>query len=331
MHDDHRMPWQARRSFLSLLVLGAASRGAVAADLAASGPITLIVPASPGGSADRVGRITAGALSRILEVPVEVDNIPGDGGVIAMNALAAAPNDGSVLGLATSTAIVGGKLLSKGVRFNPLEDFDWLAILGIYPNAMVVGPQSPARSIDEWLQLAQRASPPLTYASAASGSAGHLAGAYLRTEKRAQLSHTVAENLNDGYKLLGEGFIDVLFDGVPNALAEVPRRECRVLAVTSAKRVDGFPDAPSFGELWQRPFEIFVGLAAPKNLARSAHFRLAPAIGVLVSEPVHGNTLRAAGLAFLGMSGAGVRAYVENEFLRNAKLIAMLNDEGIRK
>jgi tripartite-type tricarboxylate transporter receptor subunit TctC len=122
-----------------------------------------------------------------------------------------------------------------------------------------------------------------------------------------------------------------VFDGVPNALAEAPSRGQRILAVTSQRRVESLPDVPSFGELWQRSFEIFVGLVAPKALTQTAHARLAPAVGVLLFEPVHAANLRAAGLTFAGMSGRDIRGYLDSEFLRNAKLIATLNDEGLRK
>ncbi|MET0442654.1 MAG: tripartite tricarboxylate transporter substrate binding protein [Casimicrobiaceae bacterium] len=331
MHGGTGAPQWTRRSFLALVALVAARR-AVAAEGSAPSPIKLIVPAAPGGSLDRLGRIVADALSRILETPVDVQNMPGDGGVTGMNAVAAtAPGDGTVLGLANSTAIIGGKLLSRSARFKPIEDFDWLTILGTYPNAMVVAQRSPARDITEWLELARKAPTPLVYASAGTGSAGHLAGAYLRVEKGARLTHTVVDNLDDGYKLLGEGFIDVLFDGAPNAMTEVRPRDHRILAVTSEKRVQGLPGVPSFGELWQRSFDIFVGIVAPKALAQNAYARLAPAVGVLLSEPAHANSLRAAGLNFLGLSGRGTRAYIENEFLRNAQLIAALNNEGVRK
>jgi tripartite-type tricarboxylate transporter receptor subunit TctC len=318
-----------RRTFLTLIAIAAAGRAA-AMDASAK-RIRLIVPALAGGSLDRLGRIVAASLSRILESPVEVQNMAGDGGVTGMNAVAAAPSDGTVLGLASSTAIVGGKLLSRGARFKPIEDFDWLAILGTFSNAMIVPQSSPARDIREWLELAKQAPTPLVYVSAGTGSAGHLAGAYLRVEKGARLTHNVLENLDDGYKLLAEGFIDVLFDGTPNAMTEVRRRDHRVLAVTSDKREDAFADVPSFGELWQRSFDIFVGLVAPRDLAQSAYSSLAPAVGVLLHEPVHANALRAAGLNFLGLSGRGTRAFIEGEFLRNARLIATLNDEGVRK
>ena len=328
MQQGPRARW-TRRQFLSLLAGAIACRAAAAEDVPA-GHIKLIVPAPPGVSADRIARTVAAALAEILQTTVDIENIPGDGGVTGINAIAAAPGDGSVLAIAPSTPIIAGKLLSRSARFSPIDDFDWLAILGTYPNAMMVSARSPAHTIDEWLEVARKASPPLVYVSGGTGSAGHLAGAFLRTEKGARLTHNAIDNMDDGYKLLDEGFVDVLFDGVPNAVTEAPPRGQRILAVTSQKRVETLPDVPSFGELWQRWFEIFVGLVAPKTLSQPAYSRLAPAVGVLLYEPVHAAKLRAAGMTFVGLSGREMRSYLDSEFLRNAKLIATLNDEGRR-
>ena len=91
---------------------------------------------------------------------MRVENIPGNSGVTGTNAIAAAPRDGSVVGLAVSTAIIGGKLLSRSAQFNPSEDFVWLAILGTYPNAMLVSGKSPWRTLDHWLADARQGDHP---------------------------------------------------------------------------------------------------------------------------------------------------------------------------
>ena len=123
----------------------------------------------------------------------------------------------------------------------------------------------------------------------------------------------------------------MLFDGVPNAMIEAPRAGHPFLAVTSARRVAALPDVPAFGERWPQSFEVWIGLVAPKGLDKAAYFRIAPAVGVLLAERRHVESMQAAGLTFMGLSGAGTIAFLENEFLRNAKLIGLLNDEGLRK
>jgi len=90
------------------------------------------------------------------------------------------------------------------------------------------------------------------------------------------------------------------------------------------------PDVPSFGELWQQSFVVWIGLVLPKDTALDAYVRIASAVSVLLAEPRHADSMRAAGLSFMGLSGSGTRVFVEAEILRNAKLIARLNDEGLR-
>lgn len=319
----------ARRRLLAAVASAAAAPGLFAQRT--SPGMTLIVPAPPGGSSDAIGRLVAEALSQIMEVPVRVENIAGDGGVTGTNAIANAPRDGSVLGLAVSSAIIGGRLLSPSATFNPSEGFEWLSILGTYPNAMVLSTRSNHTTVEQWLAAARKATTPLVFASFGTGTAGHLAGSYLRIEHGANLAHITLPAVDDGYARLSDGRIDVLFDGVPNALVRVPRMGHRIVAVTSGARVPGLPDVPSFGELWQQSFVIWIGLVMPKGVPTDAFVRVASAVSVLLNEPRHADSMRAAGMSFMGLSGAGTRVYVESEFLRNAKLIAKLNDEGLRR
>jgi len=299
--------------------------------LDAKGSLTLIVPLLAGASADRLARIVADGLSEILEAPVRIENIAGDAGVTGTNAIAAAAKDGSVLGLGVSSAIIGGKLLSRGAKFSPIDDFQWLTILGTFPNVMVVSARSPHQDIEGWLAAARDAPSPWEYASLGSGSAGHLAGAYLRLEHGARLVHRPVESSQDRYALLDEGKISVLFEGGPSAVLRGARPRFRPLAVTSGSRHPAFPTVPSFGELWGQSFVVWIALVAPRGLDSNAYYRLASAVGVLVNDPRHADKLRLAGLTFMGLSGSGTIAFVETDFLRNAGLIAKLNEEGQRK
>jgi tripartite-type tricarboxylate transporter receptor subunit TctC len=321
---------RARRRLLAGLAgcLALGARNAAALDPGSR--VTLIVPRVAGASGDRLGHVIAEALSTILEVPVRIDNIGGDGGVTGMNAIAAGATDGSVMGLAISSAVIGGKLLSRNAKFSPVDDFQWLTILGTFPTALVISAKSPYQTVQAWVAAARDTPLPWVYATLGSGSAGHLAGAYLRLEHGARLVHRAVDSNEDRYALLAEGKINALFEGIPNAAIQRSRSAHRIIAVTSATREAVLPAAPSFGELWGQSFLVWVGLVAPKGVDSAAYLRLASAVGVLVSEPRYADALAAAGLTFMGLSGRGTIAYLEAEFLRNAKLIAFLNEEGQR-
>lgn len=285
------------------------------------------MPSPAGGSADKVGHIVATQLEAILGRPIRVENVYAGGAVGGTNAIAAASPDGSTLGLAVSTAMIGGRLLVRDARYNPTEDFVWLAILGSYPNAMVIPARDPARTLAQWLD-AKRGSPrPLVAGSFGPGSAGHLASSYLRVEHGINIVPRYIDTLTNGYALLSSGEIDLLFDGVPNAVAELPKSGHRAIAVTSLEPVAAFPDVPSFGRVWPGvSFEVWLGLVAPKGLAEEARQRLVSAVAVLLLEPRHAESLRAAGLRFRGIGAGHALAFVEDEVLRTARLISRLGE-----
>lgn len=292
--------------------------------------ITLIVPGPAGVSNDLLGRIIADALARILEVHVRIENIGGDGGVTGTNAIATSAHDGTILGLGISAAMVGGRLLSRGAKFNPIDDFQWFTIVGTYPAALVIPANAPQKDVAAWIASAREAPNPLVYASSATGSAGHLAGGFLRIAQGARVVHRSVEAPDERYALLTEGKIAALFDDLPNARIAAPRSGHRIVAVTSLTRSPLLADVPAFGELWHQSFESWVGLIAPKGLQDAAYFRLASAVGVLVGDSRFVESMRAAGVNFLGLSGRGTVAFLDSEILRGAKSIAQLNEEGMR-
>ena len=90
------------------------------------------------------------------------------------------------------------------------------------------------------------------------------------------------------------------------------------------------PEVISFGEMWQTSFETWIGLVTPKNLDNVAYYRLASALGVFLGDSRYADRMRAAGMSYMGLSGRGTTAFLEAEFLRLAKLIGTLNQEGQR-
>lgn len=289
--------------------------------------LRLIVPAPPGASADKVGHLVATQLGTILGQPVRVDNVFGGGIVNGTNAIAAATPDGGTLGLAVSTAMIGGRFLVRGARFNPTEDFAWLAILGAYPNVMVIPARDPARTLEQWLEAKRQSPRPLVAGSFGPGSAGHLATSFLRVEQGINLVPRFVDTLDDGYGLLTTGEIDVLFDGVPNAVTEVPKSGHRAIAVTSADPVAAFPEVPAFGKVWKDvSFEVWLGLVAPKGIPDASRARLSSAVALLLLDRRHTESLRVAGLRVLGIGGARAVDFVEDDLLRTAKLISRLGE-----
>ncbi len=287
--------------------------------------VRLVVPTGAGGSGDRLAHLVAGELAPLLEAPVDIALMPAQGGVAALNAVAAAPPDGRTLGLVLSSPLIAGKLLTRDAAYNPVEDFDWLAIIGRYGNALVVRANDPAATFAQWLERARTAPKPLRYASLGAASAGNLAGEFLRAEQHARLVHVEYPTAVNAYAALAAGDIDALFDGTPGAAARAVRGDTRVLAVTSHERDRAFADAPAFGELWPgQSFELWFGLAAPRGLPPPARSSLVAAIGVLLLDRDFPARLTALGVRFVGLGGADASQFVRDDVVRQAALIARM-------
>ncbi len=290
-------------------------------------PVRLVVPAPAGTSADKVAEIVAVRIAPLLGRPVAVEHNVDGGMVGGLNAIAAALPDGNTLGLAVSTAMIGGRLLARGARYNPTEDFAWLAILGSYTNAMVVAAREPARSLREWIEAKRKAARPLVAGVYGPGSAGHLAASFLRVEQGVPIAPRYVDTLSDPYALLGSGEIDLLFDGAPNAVEDVKRTGHRVLAVTSQRPIAAFPRVPAFGATWPGvSYDIWLGLVAPKGLNEFVRARLATAAASLVADPGFVDALRAAGVQPIGLVGEPALAFVEDDVLRVAGQISRLRE-----
>ncbi|MEP7061570.1 MAG: tripartite tricarboxylate transporter substrate binding protein [Betaproteobacteria bacterium] len=320
-----RFAWLMLASVAAQMAARAAAPSTVAPQ-SLPAAMTLIVPAQAGGSADRIGGITAAALSRILETPVRMKNLPGANGITGTIAIARAPKDGGTIGLALSTPMAGGKLLSRAADYNPLETFDWFAILGSYGNAMIVRQDHPAKSLAEWLEHARAAPRQLRYGTGGIASAAHLAGEYLHVEQHANIVHVAFANIPQAYAALSSGDIDVLFDGIPSArIAAASPRQFRVIAVTSAKRDPQFPDAPAFGETWRgQSFEMWAGIVTPNHLQQDARSPIAAAIGAMLADKAFIAEMQQAGIVWLGLAGNDASQFLRDDIVRKARQIGDL-------
>ena len=248
--------------------------------------LQLIVPQTPGGTNDAVGRILAQKLTERMGQSVVVDNKPGAGGNIGTVYAAQQPHDGHTLLLTISSAQAINPWLYKRTGFDPIADFSPVAPIGVVPNVLVVHPSFPANNMREFIDRAKSAKPPYQYASAGNGSLNHLLGAMLNQAAQLQLGHVpyrgVAPALND---VLG-GQIPMAFASLPSCIQHIKAGKLRALGVSSPKRSPFAPDIPAIaealpgfsGELW---VGMFVGASTPEPIVR----RLAQDIEWAVSSP----------------------------------------------
>ena len=318
-----------KASLLVAMAMLATSAGAQSVDRlpdaaarSADWPLVLIVPFPPGGSADRVGRIIAASFAESLHRSMSVRNMPIGLGIDALAAVAK-PVQGEIrVGYATNTQVVPGALLSKAAAFNPVEDFDWIGVVGTFGGALVVGQAERAGTFELWLKDVPQRTRPLRIGAGAPGSMSMLAAQFLADTLGGQLETVSISAADTGYSALRHGEIDVYIDGLPNALEEAPLASARILAVTSKDRAAVAPEVPSFGERWPaEDFSTFVAIVAAKSESEAVRGRLKSGWYGINRAGTARKELTTIGINYLGLDLDSAAAYAEREILRHAKLL----------
>jgi len=228
--------------------------------------ITIIVPGAAGGTTDNPTRLVAQPLSELLGQSVIVDNKPGSGGIIGIQALMRSPADGHTLlvGNTGSNAInysAYKKLTYKASDFTPLTD------LISFPSVLVVNAESPFQTVSDLVgKMREEGSQP-SFASAGIGQTTHLTGELLQARVNGSALHVPYLGSAPATLSLLSGETDFMFDNLTLALPHIQSGKLRALAVTSAERIASLPDVPTMGEAGVADFVVtgWLGFFAPSG------------------------------------------------------------------
>ena len=266
-----------RRQFLHLATIAAAlpalSRSARAQAYPYK-PLRWIVGFPPGGGADTVARVMGSWLSERLGQPVIIENRPGAGTNIAVQAVVNSPPDGYTLLFLGASAIVNTSMY-ENLPFNLQRDIAPVSGLIDYPMVMAAHPSVPAKTIPEFITYAKANPRKISMASFGSGSASHLAGELFKLMAGVDLVHVPyrggAAMITD---LIG-GQVQVGFDVMPTSIQHIRSGALRALGVTNTKRYEGLPDVPSIAEtVAGYEARTWAGVGVPKGTPTSIILRL---------------------------------------------------------
>ena len=246
-------------------------------------PIRLVVPYPPGGPLDIAARVLADKVKDSLG-SVVVENRPGAGGNLGADVVAKAAADGTTIVMgAVATHAINPWLYSK-MPYNALADFTPITLVAQVPNVLVMNAEAAQRlgiaSVRELVAYAKANPAKLNYGSGGNGSAGHLAGELFKTQAGLFMVHIPYAGGPPAQLALVSGQVDLNFDNLAAASANIKSGKLRALAVTTAKRSSAMPDVPtiaeSAGELGLASFDIqtWFGLFGPARMPADVTARL---------------------------------------------------------
>src|SRR5687767_14828271 len=206
-------------------------------------PIRLIIPQSPGGASDTVGRVVAQKLGERLGQQIVSDNRPGATGNIGAELVAHATPDGYTL-LLTAPNLVTSPSLYARTGFDPVKDFAPVSQLTMSPNVFLVHPSFAARNMKELIEIAKAKPKQIDFSSSGHASTQHLAGELLNTLTGTQLVHIPYKGGGPALLDLMAGRVPVMVSTLPAAVPQIKAGKVRALAVTSTKRSAAVPALP---------------------------------------------------------------------------------------
>ena len=278
-----------------------------------SRPVRLIVGFAPGGAADALARIIAQGLSAELRQQVIVDNKPGAEGILAAQALMAAPADGHTLMLGTNTAMVSVPLLRPTAPYDPFKQFTPISTAGQFSMFLLVPASFPARDINEF--LAEISRKPSLYNSASSNSASELAMLQLLGKERKVTNVRYKGDVPAMTDLVG-GQIQMLFTTGTTAPGFVKDGRARALLALQNERSALLPDVPTAREAGLGALTIlpWAGFFGPAHMPKPITNQLSQALRKALQQPTIKQQLAQQGFDGYGMAPDQFAAFFRNQY-----------------
>jgi len=233
-------------------------------------PIRLVVPFPAGGGTDIIAREVANKVVANAKWSIIVDNKPGSGGNIGIDAAAKAPADGYTLVLGqTSNLAINPTLYSK-LPYDPVKDLTPIVLVGSSPLAIVVAANSPFKTIADVVAAAKAKPGAINFATSGNGTVAHLATELFQKEAGVKLTHIPYKGAAQGLTDVVGGSVELYVSSIPTLIGQIRNGKLRALAVTSATRVDDLPQVPTIAESGFKGFEAvtWFGVLGPANLPK---------------------------------------------------------------
>ncbi|CAM3932848.1 LacI family transcriptional regulator [Bordetella tumbae] len=291
---------QVLKKMMAAAVLVSCSAAAVAADMAGS-PITFISPFPPGGGTDTLTRMMATAIGQDQGWNIVVENKPGAGGNLALDATARAKPDGHTLVMAQTDNIVLNPWLYKKLSYDTFKDFKPVGLVASSPSVFVVLPDSPYKTLDDVVKAAKAKPGEVSLGIPGIGGSGDLIGYLWRSAAGMELMHVPYRGWSQAFPDLMSGRIALYTGSVASLLPQISSGKVRALAVVADERSPALPDVPTFVESGFKTINqtIWWGLMAPGQTPDDVIATLNGAVNQALGKPELVKKLEQAGYSVM--------------------------------
>jgi tripartite-type tricarboxylate transporter receptor subunit TctC len=241
--------WSARRKLsridvhIAALILQLLVGTHANAEIFPSRPIKLVIPYSPGGQTDVIGRLLGEKLSKTIKQPIVIENRPGAGGQIGIEYVARSAADGYTLVLTTNITHLSMPTVAADLKYDPVKDFEIVATIAKIPYLLLVPKASPYISFEAFAEALRQNPGKLSYGSAGFGSSSHLIAADLVRTLQADAVHIPYKGTAQASADLAAGRLDFMFDGPSTVEGLIKGGVIRTLAISGTKSLAIAPNA----------------------------------------------------------------------------------------
>ena len=286
-------------------------------------PIRLIVPYPPGGPTDIMGRMTSDVLAKRLAQNIVVDNRGGAATAIGAEMAARSPADGYTLLVSSETTFAVNPALKSKLPYHPERDFAPISLLTTQPYVLAVTLALPANSVSQLVAYAKANPGKLSFGSAGSGGANHLAGEMFKQVAGIDIVHVPYKGNGPAIIDLIGGQIGLMLGSISSLYPHATAKKLRILAVASSKRSAAAPEIPTFAEGGVSGYQVngWNCLVAPRGTPQHVIKRLNAEIVAGFGQPEVVERLRKQSIDPAVGTPDQLAAYMKSEIARYRKLI----------
>lgn len=305
------------------LLVASLTTVAAAQDYPGNKPIKLVVPFPAGGGTDIFARVIGNKLAETLKWVVVVDNKPGAGGNIGIDAVAKSPPDGYTIGLGQTSNLAINPTLYAKLPYDPLKDLVPIVLVADAPLVMVVPANSPFKTVADVVAAAKKKPGDVTFGSPGNGTVAHLTGELFQTAAGVKFQHIPYKGSAQALTDLMGGQVQIYMSSIPTALSHIKGGKLRALAVTSPKRVPSLPDVPTISEAGYKGFDAntWFGLVAPAGTPAPIVTKINAEVNRILKMPDVKEKFAAEGGGPLGGTSQEFAALLKSDYVKWGKVV----------